>query len=145
MPDDRALLLDELSDAFVRKAEQRVQRVAIEGLPFRGALHLDEAPVARLHDVHVHFGARVVLVGQVEQRLAVDDADADGGDRVGQRNRADDVARAQRLERERQRDERAGDRRRARAAVGLDHVAVDPDRALTERRQVRRPSAASGR
>ena len=41
---------------------------------------------------------------------------------------------AQLLERQRQRDERAGDRRRARAAVGLDDVAVDPDRPLAERR-----------
>ena len=36
------------------------------------------------------------------------------------------------LEGERQRDEPAGDRCRARAAVGLDHVAVDPDRAFAE-------------
>ena len=36
------------------------------------------------------------------------------------------------IEREHQRDERAGDRRRARAAVGLNDVAVDPHRALAE-------------
>ena len=53
-----------------------------------------------------------------------------------QRNRPEDVALAQLLERQRQRDEGAGDRRRPRAAVGLDDVAVDPDRPLAERREV---------
>ena len=37
---------------------------------------------------------------------------------------------------ERERDVAAGDRRAARAAVGLQHVAVDVDRALAERREV---------
>ena len=40
--------------------------------------------------------------------------------------------------RERQRDERAGDGRRARAAVGLQHVAIHPDRARAEFFQVDR-------
>ena len=86
------------------------------------------------------------VVGEVEQRLAVDDADADRGDVVGERNRARATSRSRSVsQRERQRDERAGDRRRARAAVGLDDVAVDPDRALAERRQVRDRRAAIGR
>jgi hypothetical protein len=33
-------------------------------------LHLDEAAVAGLHDIHVNFGAAVVVVRQIEQRLA---------------------------------------------------------------------------
>ena len=40
-------------------------------------------------------------------------------------------------ERESQRDLGAGDRRGARSAVGLQHVAVDPDRALAELRHIR--------
>ena len=40
-----------------------------------------------------------------------------------------------RLHREHHRDEAAGDRRGARAAVRLDHVAVDPDRPLAQLRQ----------
>ena len=36
------------------------------------------------------------------------------------------------VERQHQRDERAGDRRRARAAVGLNDVAVERDRPLAE-------------
>ena len=63
------------------------QRVAAERHRFRRALHLDEPAVAGLDDVHVHVGAGVVVVGEVEQRLAVDDADAGGGDVVDERNR----------------------------------------------------------
>src|SRR4051812_8334629 len=87
VPDDRALLVDELPDAFVSEAEQRVERFAVEGLAFGGSLHLDESAVAGLDDVHVHLGAGIVFVGEIEQRLAVDDADADGGDRILERNR----------------------------------------------------------
>ena len=50
-----------------------------------GALHLDEAAVAGLDDVHVHVGARVFVVGEVEHRHAADDADARRGDVVAGR------------------------------------------------------------
>ena len=48
-------------------------------------------------------------------------------------------------ERELERHVAAADRRRARAAVGLEHVAVDPHRALAQRREVDHARAASGR
>ena len=48
-------------------------------------------------------------------------------------------------ERQHERDERAGDRRGARPAVGLDDVAVDPDRPLAEELAVHRRREASGR
>jgi hypothetical protein len=133
MPHDRALLLDELRDAVIREIEQRHQRLAAERLRLRRPLHLDEPPAAGFHDVHVDVGAAVVVVGQIEQRLAVDDADAGRGDVVVQRNRLRTSRVAQLLERQRQRDEGAGDGRGPRAAVGLDDVAVDPDRPLAER------------
>src|SRR5207244_4820847 len=93
MPDDRALLLDELLDAVVRKIEERHEGVAPERIRLRGALHLDESSVARLDDIHIHIRAAVIVVRQVEQGLAVDDADAGGGDVVVPRNAADRVAR----------------------------------------------------
>src|SRR5262249_5514422 len=88
MPDDATLFLDELADAQVREIEQRVQRVAAERDRLGGPLHFDEAPVSRLDDVHVHVGAAVVVVGQIKERLAVDDADAGRRHVVGERNRA---------------------------------------------------------
>ena len=85
MADDRALLLDQLPDSRIGEIHQREQRVAAEWYPFGRALHLDEPAIAGLHDVHVDLGARVVFVGEIEQRFVVDDADADRGDVVGER------------------------------------------------------------
>src|SRR5690349_6696382 len=55
-PDQLALFSDQVGDALVGEREQARQRVAAERLRFRGALDLDEAPVARLDDVHVDVG-----------------------------------------------------------------------------------------
>src|SRR5918999_5559890 len=71
----------ELGAAVGGEGEQSVELGPVEGLTFRGALHLDEAPVARAHDVHVGGGGDVLFVAQVQPRLAVDDADADRGHR----------------------------------------------------------------
>ena len=69
-------------------ASKPVERVAAERLGLRRALDLDEAAVAGLDDVHVDVGLRVLFVGEIEQRHAGDDADAGGGDVVGDRNGA---------------------------------------------------------
>src|SRR5258707_132684 len=42
MADDCALLVDQLTNPAIGEREQRVERVATEGLSFGGALHLDE-------------------------------------------------------------------------------------------------------
>jgi len=60
--------------------EQAVELATVEGCALGGALHLDEQATTGDDDVHVGLGARVLGVGQVEHRLAVDDADADCGD-----------------------------------------------------------------
>src|SRR5205809_23405 len=65
MSNDRFLLVDQLLDAVVREVEQRVERVAAERQRLRRPLHLDEPAVAGLDDVHVDFGAAVVLVREV--------------------------------------------------------------------------------
>ena len=74
-------------DALARPgSSSAVERVLVERLALGGALHLDEAAVAGHDDVHVDVGLRVLLVGEIEQRHAVDDADADGGDVVVDRD-----------------------------------------------------------
>src|SRR5262245_54714435 len=88
-PDDLTLFRYQRLDALVRQAHLGVGLAAVEGQAFRRALQLDEAAVARLDDVHVDLGFRVFLVGQIEQRRAVDDADARGGDVVGDRDLLD--------------------------------------------------------
>ena len=113
--------------------EQVVEVRALERRALAGRLDLDQAALAGHHDVRVDLGARVLAVVEVEQRRAVDHPARDRGDARGQR--ALDAAR---LQRDRQRDVAAGDRRAARAAVGGEHVAVDPHRALAELLEVDR-------
>src|SRR5580765_6993190 len=74
--DQSSLFLHELRDPVVREVEQRQQRVSTERDGLRRTLNLDEAAIAGLDDVHVDVRPAVVLVRQIEQRLAVDDADA---------------------------------------------------------------------
>src|ERR671930_1025206 len=125
------LHLGDAEDPGLREREQVVERLARERVLLRRRLHLDETPVARHDHVHVGVGARVLGVVEVEQGHAVDDADRDRGDRVGERARE-----AEPVERALRRDPRAADRRAARAAVGLEHVAVEPERPLPERAEV---------
>lgn len=55
----------------------------IEALP--RALDLHEAAVAMADDVRIGLGLDVFLVGEVERGHATDSADADRGDRAGER------------------------------------------------------------
>ncbi len=114
-----------------RELQQLVEERAGERLLLGGRLHLDQAVVAGHHDVHVRVGRRVLRVVEVEHRHAVDDPDRDGGDGADER-----LAEPEAVERAVRRDVRAADRRAARAAVGLEDVAVEPERALAERLEV---------
>ena len=98
------------------------------------------------HDVHVGFGLGVLGVVEVEDRHALRRCRPT----PPRPDRGSDCARScapstSCSRGERERDVAAGDRRGARAAVGLQHVAVDRDRVLAERRRDRRPRAGCGR
>ena len=67
------------------EVEQLAEDGPVERDPLGGALHLDEAAVTGHDDVHVGLGGGVLGVVEVEHRIPRDDADADGGDGVGQR------------------------------------------------------------
>ena len=114
------------------RREQRIEGVASERVRLSRALQLDEAAVAGLHDVHVDVRARVFLVDQVQHRNAADDADARGRHVVLHGNALDLAALAYPLQRQHERNEAAGDRGGARAAVCLDDIAVDPDGPLAQ-------------
>ena len=94
-------------------------------------------PLAGRDDVHVDLGARVLLVrrGRARARRRRCRPRSPRGPRGAARARAIAAPREPR-ERERERGVGADDRGGARAAVGLEHVAVD-------RRSVRSPSASS--
>jgi hypothetical protein len=73
---------------------------------------------------------------EIDDRRAVHDADRDGSDLPVQRVRRECDARAQLGPWHRQAPRTPGDRRRARAAIGLQHVAVECDGAFAERAHV---------
>src|SRR5437667_385008 len=74
----------------------------------------------------------VLLVRRMGEDTSVDDANAHRGAAPGERQLAERAGRAQTLERQSECDIAARDRRRARPAIGLEDVAVDQDRALSE-------------
>src|SRR5579884_743127 len=125
------LQLRDPADPERRKVDQLVEQLARERVPLRRRLHLDEPAVAGHDDVHVGLRRRVLGVVEVEERRAVDDADGDRGDRVAERFRE-----AEALERSTAGDVGAADRRAARAAVGLEDVAVEPERPRAERLEI---------
>src|SRR5579862_3373308 len=126
------LALADGGNARLGEGEQLVERLARERVALRGRLHLDEPTVAAHDDVHVRVRVRVLRVVEVEQRNAVHDADGDGRHRV-----AEGAREAEALERSHRGDVRTADRCAARAAVGLEDVAVEPERPLAKRLEVR--------
>src|SRR5947209_15143966 len=129
---DRLLLIAlQVFDRAGRQAETLLPPLALERHLLGGRLHLDEATVTRHDDVHVHVGVRVLRVVEVEQRDAVDDADRHRGDRARERLREPEA-----VERPLRSDVRTGDRGAARAAVRLQHIAVEVDGPLAERLEV---------
>src|SRR3990167_2873512 len=126
------LLRDEFTDTLLREFGHRQHVFEAEGLALGGALDFDEAAGVVHHEIHVGSGVGILGVIEVQYRLAAEDATGDGGDQMAQGVVGDQSALAHVVDGVHQRDATAGDRGGARAAVGLDHVAVDGERALAQ-------------
>ena len=113
------------------EVDHHVELLAGERLALGRRLDLDEAAVRGHDDVHVRLRGRVLGIVEVEHRPAVDHPDRDGGDLAGQRLREPEA-----VERPVGGHVGARDRGAARAAVGLEDVAVEPERPLAERPEV---------
>src|SRR5437588_2049856 len=130
---ERALLgLSDLSDPGLGEIEQLVEGAPPEGRLLGGRLHLDELAAPGHDDVHVHLGRRVLGVVEVEHRRARDDPDRRGRNGPGER-----APQPEAVERPVGGDVGPRDRGAPRAAVGLEDVAVDPQRPLAELLEVR--------
>src|SRR5688572_13525135 len=129
---DCALFRDQIGDAFVGQREQAGESIGPERFGLRGTLNLDETAVTCFDDIHVDIGFRVFFVGEVEERHAAHHPHADGRHVVGHWNRLELIVLLELAQCDHERHKRAGDRRAARAAVGLDDIAVEPDGALAE-------------
>ena len=70
---------EQLADAFFGVVQHGGELCAAVGDALGGGLRLDQAAIGQHDDVHVHIGARVLLVGEVEQDVPVHNADRGGG------------------------------------------------------------------
>src|SRR5271168_819210 len=101
-----------------------------------GGLQFDNLVAGGHDEVHVDVGARIFFVVEIEKNFAVDDAHADRRyeilDRRGRQSSRIDQA----LQGQAESYERSGDRSGARASVGLDYIAIDPDGAFAQTLQI---------
>src|SRR4029450_10689591 len=134
-PFPQALLLQvaKLADALPGELEQGCQFVVAKGRLFARPLNLDELAAAGHYHVHIDVGGHVLRIIEVQHRFATNDSHADCGDAITEGEAAGIgqvlLYAAERID---QGNERPGDTCSARAAVGLEHVAIDRDRTLAE-------------
>src|SRR5712691_898115 len=123
---------DQLLDALVGEGQHRVQLRPIVWSSFRGRLQLDQASILD-HDA-VQVGRRLEVLGviEVQHRRVLDDSAADCGQVLAYRDLAHHSRVLHSLDRHVQSAERARYRRCTRAAVRLQDVAVESDRALAD-------------
>src|SRR6185312_552056 len=120
-------------DAVLAQFHKSVELLPREGRLLTASLHFDELARAGHHQVHIHFGIAILHVLEIEAFLAIYDADAhrrDAGTNhfpngnaqalLDTSNCIDDG------------DEGAVDGGGARAAVGFQHVAIDPQGPFAE-------------
>ena len=123
-------------DALSREHHQLVELLLAEGLGLRRPLHLDDAAGAGHHEIRVRVGFGILGIVEIEHGLSAIEPARHGGDVVAQHAGLHHVARLHPGDRVMQRDPRAGDRGGARAAIGLQHVAIDDDLLLAERGKI---------
>ncbi len=119
-------------DALFGVVEHLVELLAGVGVVFGGGLGFDEAAVGEHDDVHVDGGAGVFFVAEVEEDVAVDDADGGGGDHLFEGRGLQGSGGDEFSEGEGEGDAGSGDGGGAGASVGLEDVAVEDDGALAE-------------
>src|SRR5699024_5071637 len=134
----QSLFMDigQLVTAGNRQIEKLVEQLTVEGDPFGGALDLDELAFSGEDDVHVGVGDRIFQVVEVQPWLALDDTDADGGQRAGERVVLELTAFAEEFHRVHEGHVGAGDRGGACATVGLENITVQGDGVFTHRLEV---------
>src|ERR1700730_5928135 len=136
--DGSLLAEDQLLDALVREREHRIELRAIVRNALRGRLQLDEALVLRHHTVQIGGGLEVFGVVKIEPRRSVDDAAAHRGEILANCDLVDHPRVLHALDRHVQRAERTGNRSGARAAISLQHIAIEGDRPLADLAHVNR-------
>ena len=137
------LLLHQRADTLRAHIQQRIQFRLREGASLARALQLNELALFVHDDVHIHLRAAVFLIAQIDAGRIIHHADGNCRDLMRNR-RAQELALVQQLaDRAHERHHCAGNRRGARSAVGLQHVAVQRDGTFAQRRQINRLTQAA--
>ena len=131
-----ALELDELGNALVAQIEQGIEALAVEGSLLASALELNHLAGVGSDEIHVDLGVAVLGIIQVEQGVAVDNAHRDGSNLARERDALDLAGLDPHSKGVVQRHPGTGNARRTRAAIRLDHIAVDGNGVLAERLHV---------
>jgi hypothetical protein len=128
--------LDQFTDALFGEVEEGVEFGAGVGVLFGGGLGFDEASGGEQDDVHVDGGAGVFFVAEIEEGVAVDNADGGGGDHLLERRLLEGSGLDELAEGDGEGDGGSGDGGGAGSAVGLEDVAVEDDGAFAEQAHV---------
>ena len=122
--------------ARAAQVQKPVQLPVGKGPSLARALQFDELAPLVHHQVHIGLGAAVLLIAQVQHGPSVHHAHADGRHLRDDGIVLDQPVLHELVNRHHQRHIRARDGRRARAAVGLQNVAVQRDGALAQKAHV---------
>src|SRR5882724_2552021 len=136
------LRFEQLTNPLLSNFRHALHLFTGEGSALRRSLHFDKFAGAGHDKVHIDIGPAVFLVRQIQKNFAVDDAHTHSCNRIFDRIRSENSLRQPSSNSFPKRHVGARDRRRPRTAIGLDHVAIDPDRLFTEALQIsNRPEA----
>ena len=115
----------------------------MNGDAFRRSLNFDELPDSSHDEIHVHVRFAILFIAKIQKNLPFDNSDAHRRNRILYRIMLIMPRPSQLSYRFCERHVSASDRRRTRAAVGLNDVAIDPDRSLAEAAQISDGTQAS--
>ena len=127
-----ALRLHQGAAAAFTQIQQGVELIAGKGAALARTLQLDKLALLVHYKIHVRVRAAVFRIAQIQAGRALHHACADGGDLVDNGRFAQLALADQPVNRANQRHKAARDGSRARAAVSLQHIAVNGDRALAQ-------------
>src|SRR5437870_2730574 len=134
---ERSLLAgNELANAALGERNESIHFASHQRRPLSRGLNFDEAAAPGHHDVHVGIAPGILGVVEIEQYPVSNDTHRNGSNEILERLAGDETQGLAPGHRIVQCHASAGNGRAARPPVGLDHIAVESDRALTERGQV---------
>src|SRR5260370_21640952 len=96
----------------------------VEDLVLSGGLHFDEFVAGGHDEIHVHVGARVFFVAEIEQNFSFHNSHTDCVNEIFQRDLGQGSGFDELFEGDAEADECASDPRSARTSIRLDYVAV---------------------